>query len=234
MDSVPSTQDVARAAFLDAQHPVLVTAQRQEGGRGRTGAAWIHAPRAVAASLAFSMPWPLDRTGPIPLLAGLAMRDALAAAGADVRVKWPNDLVDAEGDKIGGILSELADGVVVVGAGVNLFFPDAPDGMAGLFDQDPGQGMATTIARSWADHLLDAVESGPEWDRDAYRDASMLLGEVITWEGGSGSAVDIAEDGALIVAVGSERHELRSGDVRLVRRATLAPDVDHTAAGDGT
>ena len=52
----------------------------------------------------------------------------------------------------------------------------------------------------------------------------MLLGRPITWEGGSGTAVDIAEDGALVVAVGTDRVELHSGAVRLVRRATLAAE----------
>lgn len=148
-------------------------------------------------------------------------------------MKWPNDLMIASGDKVGGVLSEMTDGVVVMGAGVNLYFPDAPEGMAGVFGSDPGEALATVIARSWADHLLDAIEAGPEWDRDAYRKASMLLGEPITWEGGSGTAVDIAADGALVVVTGNERHELRSGAVRLVRRATLAADVDQEPPGAG-
>lgn len=206
---------------------MLVTAERQESGRGRTGSGWIHAPRAVAASLVFDSPWPADRLGAVPLVAALAMRAALAVEGVEVQVKWPNDLMDADGGKIGGILSEAADDVIVVGAGINLFFPDAPPGMAGAFPTDPGEATTALIAATWADELLDALEAGPEWDRQTYREASMLLGEAITWNGGSGTAVDIAHDGALVVARGTERIELRSGAVRLVRRATLAAD-DHT------
>jgi biotin-(acetyl-CoA carboxylase) ligase len=116
---------------------------------------------------------------------------------------------------------------------VNLFFADAPAGITGLYNADPGAEFVASLVASWADQLLDAIEAGPAWDRDEYRKASMLLGESITWEGGSGTAVDIAEDGALVVLVGNERVELRSGAVRLIRRATLAADDGRGAVGEG-
>jgi BirA family biotin operon repressor/biotin-[acetyl-CoA-carboxylase] ligase len=187
----------------------------------------------VAASLALEAPWPIDKIGPLPLVAGLAMRAALGSLGADVRLKWPNDLMDPDGAKVGGLLSEMSDGVLVIGVGVNLFFPDAPAGITGLYDADPGAEFVASLVASWADQLLDAIEAGPAWDRDEYRKASMLLGESITWVGGSGTAVDIAEDGALVVLVGNERVELRSGAVRLIRRATLAADDGRSAVGEG-
>lgn len=208
-----------------------MTARRQESGRGRTGAGWIHAPRAVAASLALEVPWPADRIGPLPLVAGMAMRSALGSVGANALLKWPNDLMNEAGAKVGGVLSESSGGVVVIGVGVNLWFPDPPEGIAGVFPDDPGQALVGVLARSWADRLLDAVAAGPSWDIAGYRKASSLIGRPITWSGGSGTAVDIAADGALVVSVGSERLELRSGAVTLVRRATLAPD--HDAAGEG-
>ncbi len=226
VDTVPSTQDVARLAFRDDRsRPVLVTAKRQEAGRGRTGIGWINADRAVAASLAFDAP-ATPHLGTIPLVAGLAMRSALDEVGVRVMVKWPNDLMDVDGVKVGGILSESDGEIVVIGAGVNLYFENAPAGMAGCFPSDPGRHVAERVATIWADRLLDALASDRPWNRKAYREASMLLGAPITWEGGSGTAVDVADDGALVVAVGTERVELHSGAVRLVRRATLAADTD--------
>lgn len=226
VDTVPSTQDVARQAFLDDRaRPLLVTAARQESGRGRTGTGWINADRAVAASVAFSAP-ATAHLGTIPLVAGLAMRAALAEVGARVMVKWPNDLMNPDGVKVGGILSESDGDVVVIGAGVNLFFENTPADMAACFATDPGRHVAERIAGTWADHLLETLGSDRPWDRKAYREASMLLGQPITWEGGSGTAVDVADDGALVVVVGTERVELHSGAVRLVRRATLAAEAD--------
>ncbi len=45
--------------------------------------------------------------------------DELAARGAAVRIKWPNDLL-VDGRKVGGILVEERGGVVVAGLGLNL------------------------------------------------------------------------------------------------------------------
>lgn len=210
---------------------MLVTAQRQERGRGRTGTGWINADRAVAASLAFAAP-DTARLGTLPLVAGLAMRSALERAGSHVMLKWPNDLMDEAGVKVGGVLSESDGDVVVIGAGVNLYFEHPPAGMAACFSADPGGEIVGTVAANWAEALLDAVASDEPWDRTAYREASMLLGSPITWDGGSGTAVDISDDGALVVAVGTDRIELHSGSVRLVRRATLAADGSHEASGE--
>lgn len=230
---MPSTQEVARAAFLERGRPVLVTAQRQVAGRGRTGAGWIHAPRAVAASLAFDVSWPSGQLGPLALVAGLAARTALAAQAVTVSLKWPNDLLDRADLKVGGILTEVADGIVVVGLGVNIFFPDAPHGIAAICSEDPGESLAAEVANSWADELLTAAEAGPGWDRQAYLAASSIIGRAITWsDGGSGKAVDVAPNGALVVVAEGRRIELRSGEVRLVRRANLAADDPDATQGD--
>jgi len=57
----------------------------------------------------------------LPLLAGLALADAVeAVADVRVRLKWPNDLL-VDGRKLGGILVErAAGGAVVVGFGINV------------------------------------------------------------------------------------------------------------------
>ena len=65
-------------------------------------------------------------------VAGLALDEALrlCAPGADVQLKWPNDVVAGNG-KLAGILLEAESGpdglAVVIGIGVNL--ASAPDGL---------------------------------------------------------------------------------------------------------
>ena len=55
-------------------------------------------------------------------------------------LKWPNDLVamterrDTREPKLGGILSEASGDVVVIGLGVNLYWPEAPKGMSAVFE----------------------------------------------------------------------------------------------------
>ena len=48
------------------------------------------------------------------------MAETLAQWGIEVSIKWPNDLLDAEGRKVGGILVEERGDVILVGIGLNL------------------------------------------------------------------------------------------------------------------
>ena len=104
----------------------VVLAEHQTGGRGRRGRAWIAPPGgAICLSLAWKYPdLPADLSA-LSLVVGVAAVNALASLGvAGVHLKWPNDLVTAEG-KLGGILMEMraeAAGPVhlVVGLGLNV------------------------------------------------------------------------------------------------------------------
>jgi Biotin-(acetyl-CoA carboxylase) ligase len=93
----------------------LVTAD-QSAGRGRLDRAWI-APASTALAISVLVraeaptgrPIPGQGLGWLALAAGAAMFDAVSAvlpSGAQVGVKWPND-VQLDGRKVCGILSEL-------------------------------------------------------------------------------------------------------------------------------
>ncbi|MXX65032.1 MAG: hypothetical protein F4Z36_08220, partial [Acidimicrobiia bacterium] len=56
LDETTSTQDEVAKRLGSA--PLLVVARSQTRGRGRSGADWANAPRAVAASLGFRPIWP--------------------------------------------------------------------------------------------------------------------------------------------------------------------------------
>lgn len=113
----------------------------QTAGRGRSAREWI-APAGSSLFVSILLrPTPAitpDAFAWLPLLAGLALRnavarlgsDALEAAGREVAVKWPNDVLISQPDaaefgghrKVAGVLSELLPDLsgVVVGAGLNL------------------------------------------------------------------------------------------------------------------
>ena len=128
-ERVDSTNDVARElALAGAGHGTAVVAGEQTRGRGTKGRAW-HSPPGLGLYASFILRGPAGGPVPflhlLPLTAGLAASDAvLAAAGAAVRLKWPNDLVH-DGKKLGGILSEGVSGgpsgdFAVVGVGINV------------------------------------------------------------------------------------------------------------------
>lgn len=213
LDVVSSTQDEARERF--AGKPVLVSATGQTAGRGRTGAVWETAPRAMAVSLAWRPEWPEGAAPRLTLVAGLAALDVL---GAEVGLKWPNDLMVAD-RKVGGILTEQAGGVVVTGLGVNLFWPHPPSDYAALRDEDPGPSSGAVLAEAWGIRLLQRVAGGSdEWGRKEYMARCVTIGRRIAWDPrGFGIAVGIATEGGLIVATDVGRVVLESGAVHSVR-----------------
>jgi BirA family transcriptional regulator, biotin operon repressor / biotin---[acetyl-CoA-carboxylase] ligase len=117
----------------------VVVANHQSAGRGRMSRRW-EAPPGTSVAVSCVVPVPVDRTadlGWLPLLAGMAMRQALAdVVGVQCGLKWPNDVMarevvddaDAPWLKISGILCEMAPGegsvpgagLVVIGAGLNI------------------------------------------------------------------------------------------------------------------
>ena len=215
VDEVPSTQDLARSR-LTPQRPAIVIAHAQTAGRGRSGAAWETAPRALAVSVAFTPDWPRDAWTVIPLCAGVAARRVL---GDSVGLKWPNDVM-VDDRKIGGILVEASDDTVVAGMGLNLFWPEPPSGAAALFSADPGRDRGPELGERWAAELLGIVgEPVERWPRVEYRRACVTLGRDITWEpSGAGKALDVAVDGSLLVRLpDGETTALSSGAVRHVR-----------------
>jgi BirA family transcriptional regulator, biotin operon repressor / biotin---[acetyl-CoA-carboxylase] ligase len=212
-DEVTSTQDIAAAALVD--EPILVVAGRQTEGRGRSQRTWESAPRAVAVSLAMRPTWEIGSWPLIPLIAGIAAADVLEGA---VSLKWPNDLLVGE-DKVGGILVEGSGGVLIVGCGLNLWWPDPPAGSGALLSDDPGPEAVVDTATAWADRLLQRMAVRPgDWDRGRYLELSATIGRSVTWEpNGEGKAIDIGNDGSLIVETAQGTQRLIAGEIRHLR-----------------
>ena len=64
---------------------------------------------------------PAARRGWLPLLAGVALAEAVGeVTGVRASLKWPNDLLAADGRKLAGILAESSGTAVVVGVGLNV------------------------------------------------------------------------------------------------------------------
>lgn len=215
-ESVPSTQDVAREALEGGPIAVLVVAARQTEGRGRAGASWLTAERALAVSLALRV----DRgeSRPLSLMAGVAA----AGLGFAVELKWPNDVMVGD-SKAGGILVERSGDIAVIGLGLNLWWPGAPEGMCGLFADDPGGGRHAELGALWGAGMMRLLDDHG-WPRERYKALCSTLGREITWEPeGSGKAVDVDHSGALIVE--DEEDELLTVTSGAVRHVRPSPDT---------
>lgn len=209
LEEVDSTQDVARSRYQGV--PLLVVADRQTSGRGRSGSGWVNAPQAAAISLCFSPPsHPLTT---IPLTAGVAAAEVTGA-----KLKWPNDLI-LDGSKVGGILSETSGDLVVVGLGLNIWWPDPPAGVAAIRSARAEGDEAGRLAVAWARGFLGLLSSAV-WPRDRYLRLCLTVGQAVTWDpAGRGRATSVDGDGALLVETADRVTRLTSGAVSHVRSA---------------
>jgi BirA family biotin operon repressor/biotin-[acetyl-CoA-carboxylase] ligase len=132
-----STNDVAtRAARDGAPHGATWVAEQQTRGRGRRGHAWVSpSGEGLLFSVLVRAACVPARIPPIALVAGLAVRDAVAAAsGAPVVIKWPNDVL-VDGRKVAGVLIEAVTvgarvEAIVIGIGINVHTRSFPDEIA--------------------------------------------------------------------------------------------------------
>ena len=95
---------LARAADGEPEGAVLA-AEQQSAGRGRLGRTWVAPPRAAVTFSVLLRPAavPRARLGWLPLLAGVAVADAVrvvAAVGA--QLKWPNDVLAGPRNTLAG------------------------------------------------------------------------------------------------------------------------------------
>jgi BirA family biotin operon repressor/biotin-[acetyl-CoA-carboxylase] ligase len=134
-DTVASTNDIVKSlAERGAPAGVTAMAEHQSRGRGRRDRRW-DAPSGAALLLSMlfrpASHSPADFAGTIPLRVGMAAARAIeAATGVAVRLKWPNDILSADGRKVAGILCESSlvnTGLAftVVGIGINVLQNEA-------------------------------------------------------------------------------------------------------------
>ena len=208
----------------------VVVAEHQESGRGRLGRRWTTTP---GSGLAVSVLVPAPVSGPswVPLVAGLAVHDAVAEVSTvRTALKWPNDvLVPADGDrKLAGLLCEWTDDGVVVGLGLNVDTAreDLPLDTATSLRAagHPGVGRAAFLTAYLA-HLArllrdDTGPGGPV--QAAYRAACATIGrDVEVHEPGgvvrTGVATGVDGAGRLTVRSGHGEDAVSAGDVVHVR-----------------
>lgn len=217
-------------------HLAVLLTDSQTAGRGRLNRTWTTpAGSALAVSVLLrDLPADVDARGWIPLAAGVAMTDAVAAQLPDrgVGLKWPNDVL-VDGRKICGILAEVTAQGVVVGSGVNtaMAADELPVPTATSF---AALGAPVDIDRLLSDYLAglgdlvgalartgDASASGLH--RAAEQRCLSVGREVeVTMPSGEkmrGRGVRLQHDGCLVVDVDGVERAVASGDVVHARLA---------------
>lgn len=236
VDATESTNaDLIAAAPTSAAGAVLV-AEYQRTGRGRLDRRWTSPPRAgLTFSVLLRPSAPASLWGWLPLLTGVAVRDAVAElTGLDAALKWPNDLLLGGAQrKAAGILAQVVGDAAVVGVGLNVTTTAAelpvdtatslaiegaaaPDRTGLLVAILAGLGSRYT---QWDAARGDAEASGLAGD---YRDRCATIGRDVIVSGtdsGSyeGTATDIDADGRLVLTSDGRQRLVAAGDVRHLR-----------------
>ncbi|TJZ81518.1 biotin--[acetyl-CoA-carboxylase] ligase [Rhodococcus oryzae] len=229
---------LARAADSALDRAVLIS-EFQDHGRGRHARSWVAPPRsAVSVSVLLRMPGidPAD-LGWLPLLAGVAVVDAMrSVAEVDAVLKWPNDVLIG-GKKVAGILAEVAATApipsVVLGIGLNVSLTESELPVPTATSLALA-GAATTDRDTVVRALLRALASEwTKWHRngwdtkalaESYRDRCATIGQRVRAElpgGGEllGTASGIDAQGRIVISPdgGREAVAVSAGDITHLR-----------------
>lgn len=220
--------DLASAARDGASEGTVIVADHQTAGRGRLGRVWEAAAGSGLTVSVLLRPQELEpsRWPWIPLMAGVAVADAVRALGLTPSLKWPND-VQIDGSKLAGLLVErveTADGpAAVVGIGLNvtmtaeqLPIPDATS----LLLQGVKASREAVLAEvlDALDRAYDQLRLDANGLRESYVSACSTVGNDVSVSMPDGStltglATDVDEHGRLVV----DGHPITAGDVVHVR-----------------
>jgi BirA family biotin operon repressor/biotin-[acetyl-CoA-carboxylase] ligase len=233
LESVDSTNTYAKTLASGAYvHGTMVITDRQTAGRGRMGRSWVSTGgKDLTFSLILRPPVVPERLGVLSIATGLAIAESIrAVSGLPALCKWPNDVL-LGGKKCSGVLAEgvLERGefrAIVVGIGLNVNQPAFPPelnatslALAGGREFDRFAVLNTLLG-----HLEQRIDQLERLDvhplLDDWRGLNCMLGHEITvdqmGERIRGRAVDIDDDGKLVVSTDHDLVKFLAGDVHIL------------------
>jgi BirA family transcriptional regulator, biotin operon repressor / biotin---[acetyl-CoA-carboxylase] ligase len=233
-DRLGSSNDEAKAlAAAGAADGTLVWACEQTAGRGRQGRRFVSPRGNLYCSIVLRPSCALAQAAQLGLVAAVALADTLAGllpAAAEIRQKWPNDLLINDRKTSGILLESAARGPdrldwLVLGLGVNIVsHPEGTEFPAtDLHAEGAGAEVSVvTLLEGFAKQFLARrlawlLDGWPEIRRDwlarAWRKGlpmrARLEGETL-----HGVFADLDEDGALLLDLaGGARRRITAGDM---------------------
>lgn len=230
-----STMDDARRMLerINLPQGALVLAESQTAGRGRAGRSWTSPPD-VNLYLTLVLFPPLEALRSLAFVTPLAVAQALesisSAKGAPVRldIKWPNDVLYG-GKKLAGVLIETEftpEVVALVGVGMNVnleasAYPEIAEIATSLKEAAGFAIPREEVLAAFCNEFEPLYEKALEGSREPFatwKARLVTLGQSVkvassgrTFEG---EAIDVEDDGALVVVTADGRRErVEAGDV---------------------
>ena len=236
-DSVDSTQNQAMKMINESKKEgTIIIAEKQTGGRGRTGRQWISPKGGIWFSIILHPKFDISNTTLFPIASSLALSIAIQkTCKISTELKWPNDLT-IKGKKLAGMLIDASFESnkienLVLGVGINFnvnvkeiekVLKKTPNfyGVSSLNDQKNKTSQIELIQS----FLLELEKVYEELNNNQIKKIitewtkrSSTIGkkvEMNTLNGKiSGKAIKIDEDGGLIIKDKNKTNKVFAGDI---------------------
>lgn len=234
-----STNNEAKKLAIDGcPEGLIVVAETQNTGRGRLARGWFSPfGKGVWFSIVLRPPFPPQEAPKCTMLAAVAVNKAIKrVAKVACGIKWPNDIL-YDNKKLVGILTEMtaeidAINYIVIGMGINVnidpaeFPDDLKDSATSLAIAAGGQvsrlDLLIVILEELEKIYQQTLEHGFAPVLDEWRAESVTLGQTVDVFGFgrkfSGVAINIDDDGALLVETSQGIEKVLAGDVSIRAR----------------
>ena len=233
---IGSTNDEGKkCAIAGCPEGTLVITEAQQGGRGRLSRGWFSPKgRGIWMSVVLRPPFPPQEAPKCTLLAAVALNRAIREVnGIPCGIKWPNDIL-CNGRKLVGILTEMSaemDAInhIVIGMGINVNIgadeipPELREIATSIQIEKGGPvsrlDLLVRILECLEELYLDVRAGGFDAVLSAWRQVSFTLGRLVNViapdKSYQGTALDIDNDGALLVETAQGRERVLAGDVSI-------------------
>ncbi len=218
LEEVGSTNDYAKARRGEGE-PLIVTADRQSGGRGTKGRSFSSGEGGVYLSRLTFPNIPTKRAFTIMSGAAVAACKTLASYGLSPCIKWPND-IHVNGKKICGILIEntLSGAQVsssVVGIGLNVK-NELPPELLPIATTMQREGRDPSVEEVRARLIAELCRPSSMEEYRAYlgyigREVFLLFGD----ERIPATLLSVTDEGNLAVEIAGSYREIASAEVSL-------------------
>ena len=235
--SVDSTNRVAKAlAYHGAEEGTIVVAEEQDSGKGRLDRNF-YSPRGKGIWFSVILrPKILPHDAPkFTLMAAVAVAEAMARFNLKAEIKWPNDIM-FDGRKLVGILTEITGELarityMVIGIGINVNmsredFPEELQSVAASLAEMNGEDLSRVelfraVLEEFDKLYREVSASGFDKVIERWKKYNVTLGKNVRvisagdGESFTGKAIDLDEDGALVVETAQGRRTVYAGDVSI-------------------
>ena len=223
-ETLPSTNAEAKKMIINGIHDGVVVARRQTAGRGRLGRSFFSENGIFMSVIIAPEKISFDHSFLTSAVAAATCR-AITEKGFPSGIKWVNDIY-LDGKKICGILTEAVSMgtetlAYVVGIGINTGKNDFPEDLREIADSLPlSEQDKNELFFRILRHIESALSEDKENLRAYLKEKSVVLGKPIRFYGsqnGEGLALDLDENGGLIVLTKENRKMILTGGEISVR-----------------